>query len=1002
MKYKLPLALTAILTVAGFVQGEDAEPITDKSFKSNTTKSEKDKRGANADSIEVASSFVLPGSEGETDRSVTGESTSASGENDADVDDDVFIVEPTFAVSVEKDDGYYSAHSLGGTRTSALIKDTPMTIEVINSEMMNDLNLNNIDDLTQVLANVQVQADTSFNNRAVVFRGLKTADQMYEFMGREIDQDRYNVERSEIIRGSNSLVYGQASPGGKINFLAKRPQFNKDRTAIDFEYGQYGSWRLGIDSNLVVNDKLAVRVMGVDRETGSYQDLWRSDFTGATLSATYRPTDKTEFHLHLEHVDTFRRFPNNLNVDNTRLTGATGSLQGAPATSRFYEYMTDELKQSYINFQDRVNTGAANTSVVQGNSNIPDFFTSEEDIKNFYETLDVGDKQMGEFIGEDWGRNKDGIYILGDMTHQFSDDLSWKLAASHEQADFDDRVRGGAHSIGLSNFTDDKGNIQTRGTPIYYSNYPNNPNTTDVSTVAGVQEILEGAAFGGQWNERVESDDSTSIRSTFSYTKEIGESRQQFIFGQDLDRRETDRLDRGNYFQDSVVGADGIITFVDSAGNPVSNQPGTSGQLSNFNYGDTPVILPIYNVDANGYFTNRGDFQQNNLGFYDRASFAPAFPIYADSSTYPGVGYEPYGKFIDRQRTETLVDVYALWFANQGTYFNGRLNTLMGVRWDHIETASTVNRIGLEGYNSGNEVTYSVDNFSPTIGFLYWLNDNVSVFANYSQSIEAPTGFQRDIDGNLVQPEIGIGFEGGFKFEAMKGKLNGTLIAFQTDKEEEFSNPGNRTLQEVYPRSAFPQYYADLVGSPPGTGDGGFAPDGFFLAGAEVQVRGVELSMYYNPTHEWSFIFNYGYLETEKTKFALEREEGDTIEGTVPHSANFNVRYEFRDGRLKGLFLGGGFLYRDKSLYDTVHLKDDPNDFERITGKTEIWFSDVFETRAFIGYRGMIGTGRDALQYRIQLNVDNVFDDVVLTARQNSYATLTRPRKWTISGSFIF
>ena len=63
--------------------------------------------------------------------------------------EDIYILED-FIVSAEQDRGYYSANSLAATRTNQLVKDTPMTISIVNEQLMEDLNLFEIDSIATV------------------------------------------------------------------------------------------------------------------------------------------------------------------------------------------------------------------------------------------------------------------------------------------------------------------------------------------------------------------------------------------------------------------------------------------------------------------------------------------------------------------------------------------------------------------------------------------------------------------------------------------------------------------------------------------------------------------------------------------------------------------------------------------------------------------------------------------------------------------------------------
>ena len=133
---------------------------------------------------------------------------------------------PDFEVTTEKDRSYYSAHTLSATRTNALIKETPATITVINKELIEDLNIASIGDIDQVIASAVKEEDPTSDN-ALRFRGFQTTFQLFEFMPRLSPLSFYNVERTDVIRGANSLIFGQSAPGGKVNLNAKKPRFNK-------------------------------------------------------------------------------------------------------------------------------------------------------------------------------------------------------------------------------------------------------------------------------------------------------------------------------------------------------------------------------------------------------------------------------------------------------------------------------------------------------------------------------------------------------------------------------------------------------------------------------------------------------------------------------------------------------------------------------------------------------------------------------------------------------
>jgi len=115
---------------------------------------------------------------------------------------------------------------------------------------------------------------------------------------------------------------------------------------------------------------------------------------------------------------------------------------------------------------------------------------------------------------------------------------------------------------------------------------------------------------------------------------------------------------------------------------------------------------------------------------------------------------------------------YALNFQDQ-IYFNERLIGSLGVRYDSVKVR-TLNRV------TSVRSRYERDATVPRAGLLYKLTPNVSLFANASRSF-MPNG--TDSNGNVYDPEEGIGYELGSKLSFFGGQLSATLGLFHITKE---------------------------------------------------------------------------------------------------------------------------------------------------------------------------------------------------------------------------
>jgi outer membrane receptor protein involved in Fe transport len=94
-------------------------------------------------------------------------------------------------------------------------------------------------------------------------RGLTAADNTRNFFLTRTPWDGYNVDRVDISRGANSILFGIGSPAGIVNTNVQGASlFNEGK--IETKIGSYGTMRGSVNVNRVLLDgELAVRVAGL-------------------------------------------------------------------------------------------------------------------------------------------------------------------------------------------------------------------------------------------------------------------------------------------------------------------------------------------------------------------------------------------------------------------------------------------------------------------------------------------------------------------------------------------------------------------------------------------------------------------------------------------------------------------------------------------------------------------------------------------------------------------
>lgn len=210
-------------------------------------------------------------------------------------EEEVVVLSP-FEVTSSADTGYVATDTLAGTRIRTDLRDVGASLSVITKGFLQDVGATNNATLLQYTTNTEVSGTlgtyTGLGNSQTLnesgtlrsggsnqrVRGLAAADNTRDFFTTDIPWDSFNVDRVDIQRGANAIMFGLGSPAGIINASVNNASF-KTRGQVDLRYGSYGSMRGSLDYNQVlIDDVLSLRVGGLlDNEKFQQDPAFEND-----------------------------------------------------------------------------------------------------------------------------------------------------------------------------------------------------------------------------------------------------------------------------------------------------------------------------------------------------------------------------------------------------------------------------------------------------------------------------------------------------------------------------------------------------------------------------------------------------------------------------------------------------------------------------------------------------------------------------------------------------
>jgi len=206
--------------------------------------------------------------------------------------------------------GYIARRSAAGTKTDTPLIETPQSISVVTSDLMEAQGVQRVEQGLRYVAGVRAEPIVDNRRGTYYVRGFKV-DQNSQFLdglklpysggygGWEIEP--YSLERLEILRGPASVLYGQSSPGGLVNQVSKRPQQEASGEA-SLELGNYARRQASLDMTgpLNADGTLLYRLTALARRSDTQTDYVSDDRDFVSPQITWKPSAATSFTLYAE------------------------------------------------------------------------------------------------------------------------------------------------------------------------------------------------------------------------------------------------------------------------------------------------------------------------------------------------------------------------------------------------------------------------------------------------------------------------------------------------------------------------------------------------------------------------------------------------------------------------------------------------------------------------------------------------------------------------------
>jgi len=203
--------------------------------------------------------------------------------------------------------GYAASDSNTATKSPTPLLETPMSVQVVPREVIDDRKARTSLEAVQNLSGIQSSTYQFYDQ--FLIRGFDSGYGVTFRNGLQLQgiNEAVNmafVDRIEVVKGPSSMLYGRIEPGGFVNVVTRKPQPTA-AYSVELEGGRWGFARATADATGPISQDgtWLYRVTANLDRSDSWVDNAHRDNKALAATVAWRPSTTFDANLQFEHYD---------------------------------------------------------------------------------------------------------------------------------------------------------------------------------------------------------------------------------------------------------------------------------------------------------------------------------------------------------------------------------------------------------------------------------------------------------------------------------------------------------------------------------------------------------------------------------------------------------------------------------------------------------------------------------------------------------------------------
>lgn len=205
--------------------------------------------------------------------------------------------------------GYIPVYTTVGTKTVTSLARTPFSVNVVSSDLMQDQAVRSV---TEAVAYTSGMVGGYRGNNSLIeisIRGIghkSDGGTIPTYLNGSRYQtafeiDPFFLESINVIKGPNSILYGQANPGGVMDIVTKKAS-GKPHRQLQFIIGNNNRYQVGLDVEQNLSETLSARLIGQLERTNWNIQFVKEKGVALAPSILWQPTENTALNVYVYYA----------------------------------------------------------------------------------------------------------------------------------------------------------------------------------------------------------------------------------------------------------------------------------------------------------------------------------------------------------------------------------------------------------------------------------------------------------------------------------------------------------------------------------------------------------------------------------------------------------------------------------------------------------------------------------------------------------------------------